>query len=70
MRADFKRNFSWKEEFTKFKRDSYLMLQKSMHIPEQLSDILKMTMSGQTKVNLDLTGSEEPLRRLDKRLIN
>ena len=25
-----------------------------------------MTMSGQTKVNLDLTGSEEPLRRLDK----
>lgn len=37
-----------------------------MHIPEQLSDILKMTMSGQTKVNLDLTGSEEPLRRVDK----
>ena len=25
-----------------------------------------MTMSGQTKVNLDLTGSEEPLRRLDQ----
>lgn len=66
MKADFKRNFSWKEEFNKFKRDSYLILQKSMHIPEQLSDILKMTMSGQTKVNLDLTGSEEPLRRLDK----
>ena len=66
MKADFKRNFSWKEEFSKFKRDSYLMLQKSLHIPEQLSDILKMTMSGQTKVNLDLTGSEEPLRRLDK----
>ena len=66
MKADFKRNFNWQEEFNKFKRDSYLMLQKSMHIPEQLSDILKMTMSGQTKVNLDLTGSEEPLRRLDK----
>ncbi len=66
MKADFKRNFSWHEEMTKFKRDSYLMLQKSIHIPEQLSDILKMTMSGQTKVNLDLTGSEEPLRRLDK----
>ena len=66
MKADFKRNFSWRQEFMKFKRDSYVMLQKSMHIPEQLSDILKMTMSGQTKVNLDLTGSEEPLRRLDK----
>ena len=66
MKADFKRNFSWREEVAKFKRDSFLMMQKSMHIPEQLSDILKMTMSGQTKVNLDLTGSEEPLRRLDK----
>ena len=28
-----------------------------------------MTMSGQTKVNLDLTGAEEPLRHLD-RMIN
>ena len=37
-----------------------------MHLPEQVSDILKMTMSGQTKVNLDLTGSEEPLRQVDK----
>ena len=37
MKADFKRNFNWHEEFNKFKRDSYLMLQKSMHIPEQLS---------------------------------
>ena len=25
-----------------------------------------MTMSGQTKVNFDLTGSEEPLRQVDK----
>ncbi len=66
MQADFKRNFSWREEFNKFRRDSYVMLQKSVHIPEQISDILKMTMSGQTKVNLDLTGSEEPLRRVDK----
>ena len=37
-----------------------------MQLPEQISDILKMTMSGQTKVNLDLTGSEEPLRHVDK----
>ena len=36
-----------------------------MQLPEQISDILKMTMNGQTKVNLDLTGSEEPLRQLD-----
>ena len=66
MRSDFKKNFSWRGELKKFQRDSYLMMQKSIHIPEQISDMLKMTMSGQTKVNLDLTGSEEPLRRLDK----
>ena len=41
-------------------------MRKSMQLPEQISDILKMTMSGQTKVNLDLTGSEEPLRGIDK----
>ena len=40
-------------------------MRKSLQLPEQISDILKMTMSGQTKVNLDLTGSEEPLRRMD-----
>ena len=43
-----------------------LLLKKSAQLPEQISDILKMTMSGQTKVNLDLTGSEEPLRKLDQ----
>lgn len=66
MQMDFRRKFRWREEFNKFRRDSYMIMQKSIHIPEQISDMLKMTMSGQTKVNLDLTGSEEPLRRLDK----
>ena len=37
-----------------------------MQIPEQLADLLKMTMGGQTKLNIDLTGSEEPVQRLDK----
>ena len=66
LRFDFQRNFSWKEELSKAKREGYVLMRKSMQLPEQISDILKMTMSGQTKVNLDLTGSEEPLRRLDK----
>lgn len=66
LRFDFQRNFNWKEEFSKAKREGYVLMRKSMQLPEQISDILKMTMSGQTKVNLDLTGSEEPLRRLDK----
>ena len=65
LSLDFKRNFHWKEEIEKAKREGYLLLRKSMQLPEQISDIIKMTMSGQTKVNLDVTGSEEPLRQLD-----
>ena len=54
------------EEMQKARREGYILMRKSMQLPEQISDILKMTMSGQTKVNLDVTGSEEPLRRIDK----
>ena len=66
LQLNFKKNFDWREEISKAKRESYLLMRKSMALPEQISDILKMTMSGQTKVNLDLTGSEEPLCHVDK----
>ena len=66
LQLNYKKNFDWHEEISKAKRESYLLMRKSMALPEQISDILKMTMSGQTKVNLDLTGSEEPLRHVDK----
>lgn len=38
---------------------------KALLIPGELSDILRMTIKGQTKLNLELTGSDEPLDRLD-----
>ena len=66
LQLNYKKNFDWREEISKAKRESYLLMRKSMALPEQISDILKMTMSGQTKVNLDLTGSAEPLRHVDK----
>lgn len=66
LQMNFKKNFNWRAELDKFKSEGYVLLKKTMQLPEQISDILKMTMSGQTKVNLDLTGSEEPLRRIDK----
>ena len=64
--VDFTRNIEWREELRKARREAYLLLRKSIQLPEQISDIIRMTMSGQTKVNLDVTGSEEPLRQLDK----
>lgn len=66
MELEFQKNFSWLDELDSMKREGYVLLKKSMQLPEQISDILKMTLSGQTKVNLDLTGSEEPLERIDK----
>ena len=65
LSVSYKKNFKWTNEIDKAKREGYLLMKKSMQLPEQISDILKMTMNGQTKVNLDLTGSEEPLRQLD-----
>lgn len=47
-------------------RALYAMFTKGIEIPAQVSDVLKMTAKGQTKVNLEITGSEEPLRRIDK----
>lgn len=41
-------------------------LKKTMDIPIQLSDIFKMTIKGQTKVNLELTGTEMPLSKIDQ----
>ena len=57
---------SWKEGLNKAKQEGVMLLRKSVQIPEQLADLLKMTMGGQTKLNIDLTGSEEPVQRLDK----
>ena len=65
LRVSMEKDFSWLAGLNKFKRDSYMLMKKSMQLPEQISDILKMTLSGQTKVNLDLTGSQEPLQKLD-----
>ncbi len=66
MQSDFSENFSWRDELKKMRQESYSLMYRSMQLPEQLSDMIKMTMSGQTKVNLDLTGSEEPLKHIDK----
>ena len=40
-------------------------VEKISDIPLNLADIIKMTVRGQTKINLELTGSEEPLGKLD-----
>ena len=41
-------------------------VEKISDIPLNLADIIKMTVRGQTKINLELTGSEEPLGKIDR----
>ena len=38
---------------------------KAMNIPTYISDLLKMTVRGQSKINIEITGSEEPLKKID-----
>lgn len=66
LSLSLKKSFNWMTELSHMKREGYVLAKKSMQLPEQISDMLKMTLSGQTKVNLDVTGSQEPLQRLDK----
>ena len=39
---------------------------KAIDIPTYMSDLLKMTLRGQSKINIEITGSEEPLSKIDK----
>lgn len=54
-----------KKELKETGASALITLRKSLDIPAHLSDILKMTVKGQTKINLEITGSEEPLSQLD-----
>ena len=54
-----------KKEMQQSARTMYMMAKKSMDIPSQISDLLKMLIKGQSKVNLDVTGAEEPIKQID-----
>ncbi|HBE80326.1 MAG TPA: ABC transporter, partial [Firmicutes bacterium] len=41
-------------------------LSKSMDIPSEIADVLKMTVRGQTKINLGITEAAEPLNAVNK----
>lgn len=50
-------------------RSLHAFSRKAADIPVNLSDILRMAAHGQTKVNVEVVGSEAPLSRLD-RIVN
>lgn len=43
----------------------YASVKKAVELPCQISDFIKMTIRGQSKFNIELVGSEEPLKQID-----
>lgn len=65
MRGNGLNDIDWQGELTELVVNALHSFKKALDIPSAAADILKMTVKGQTKVNLELTGSEEPLSKLD-----
>lgn len=69
LTEDAVRKVDWKKELQNSGQALYASGKKALDIPAQLSDILKMTIKGQTKLNMELTGEKESLYRAD-RMVN
>ncbi|WP_040198324.1 ABC1 kinase family protein [Candidatus Soleaferrea massiliensis] len=69
LAGDVLEQLDLKHTFAKVSKRMYHSASKGVEIPAHLSDLLKMSVKGQTKVNLEIVGSEEPLRKID-RMVN
>ncbi|MGN1387666.1 MAG: ABC1 kinase family protein [Bacillus sp. (in: firmicutes)] len=61
-------DFDLAAELKKSGKNLYTMTKKAIDVPGQLSDLLKMATKGQMKMNLDVTGAEEPIKQIDHML--
>jgi ubiquinone biosynthesis protein len=58
-------DFDIKKQFFSAVRGTQSVVNSSFKIPAQLSDLLKMSLKGHSKLNLELVGSEEPISKID-----
>ena len=52
-------------ELKKSGKNMFAMVKKGIDVPGQLSDLLKMATKGQMKMNLDVTGADEPIKQIN-----
>lgn len=64
--GDMFQQFDFKKEFQLGGRAIYNMTKKSVELPTQLSEFMKQVSKGQAKLNIEIIGSEEPLKRVEK----
>lgn len=69
MSTQILQDIDWKHELFSGIRHLFESGRKSVEIPAQFSDFLRMGLKGQLKLNLELTGSEQPLASID-RMVN
>lgn len=65
MSGDIFSKFDLEKETIKFLKDSYSAIKRGIEIPVTLADLLSMAVHGELKTNLEIVGSEEPLKKID-----
>ena len=69
MKDRFLKDIDWEKELLGGARTLYRSGAKAMELPYQLSELLQTALKGQGKINLELTGSEKPLKTVS-RMVN
>lgn len=69
LSAEMLRDFDLTQAVRGYARQLYASGRKAADLPAQLSDLLRMGIKGQAKLNLELLGSEQPLSAID-RMVN
>ncbi|MGL4606999.1 MAG: ABC1 kinase family protein [Eubacteriaceae bacterium] len=65
MKESFLDNFSVKNEALEITKDFYFSVKKAIDLPGHLADFVKMLIRGQTKINMELSGSNSSLGRIE-----
>lgn len=58
-------DFDFKKECIQNARSLYSIYKKGRNIPVYLADLLNLAIKGQSKINFEIVGSDEPLRKID-----
>lgn len=69
LSSEMLQEFDLKQELRTNARRLYESGRKAIDLPAQMSDLLRMGIKGQAKLNLELLGSEQPLSSID-RMVN
>ena len=58
-------NLDLKKELLNLIKNQYNVIKKGIEMPATLADLFSMAIRGELKTNLEIVGSEEPLRKID-----